>query len=147
PPARAVGARPGAGSIAVLPARRARFVSARWLALNFPAPHLHARERRYGLFGFEQYGSSPQPSMEDLRRRLSRWTSKRVVIPIIAVLLILWLASGIYVVGPGEVGVVVQFGRHVAIAQPGLKYTLPRPIQTHYIVHGLRVRWAETGCR
>jgi len=99
------------------------------------------------MFGFEQYGSSPQPSMEDLRRRLSRWTSKRVVIPIIAVLLILWLASGIYVVGPGEVGVVLQFGRHVAIAQPGLNYRLPSPIQTHYIVDVRSVRSAEIGYR
>lgn len=99
------------------------------------------------MFAFEQYGSSPQASMEEFRRRLSRWATSRILVPLFVVLAIVWLASGIYVVGPGEVGVVLQFGRHVAIAQPGLNYRLPSPIQTHHIVDVRTVRSTEIGYR
>src|SRR5690606_22545730 len=54
---------------------------------------------------------------------------------------------GVYVVGPGEVGVVLQFGREVAITQPGLNFRLPWPIQSHEVVNVSRVRSAEIGYR
>jgi membrane protease subunit HflK len=44
-------------------------------------------------------------------------------------LLILWLLSGIYIVGPDEQGVVRRFGKVVRITEPGPHYRLPRPIE------------------
>jgi len=99
------------------------------------------------MFAFEQYGTNPQASVEDLKRRLARWTSRKILIPVAVILILVWLASGIYVVGPGEVGVVLQFGRQVAIAQPGLNYRLPSPIQEHHIVDVRTVRSTEIGYR
>jgi membrane protease subunit HflK len=46
------------------------------------------------------------------------------------VVLVIWLLSGIYFVGPDEQGVVVQFGKFVARTAPGPNYHLPWPIQT-----------------
>lgn len=43
--------------------------------------------------------------------------------------LILWLLSGIYIVRPGEQGVVRRFGAVVRITEPGPHYRLPRPIE------------------
>ncbi len=44
-------------------------------------------------------------------------------------LLILWILSGIYIVGPDEQGVVRRFGKVVRIAEPGPHYHLPSPIE------------------
>jgi membrane protease subunit HflK len=47
----------------------------------------------------------------------------------VPILLILWLLSGIYIVGPDEQGVVRRFGKVVRITEPGPHYRLPRPIE------------------
>lgn len=44
-------------------------------------------------------------------------------------LLVLWLASGIYTVRPDEQGVVLRFGKWVETSGPGLNYHLPAPIE------------------
>ena len=43
---------------------------------------------------------------------------------------VLWLASGIYVVQPDQLGVVLRFGAFVGSTPPGLNYHLPWPIET-----------------
>jgi len=48
---------------------------------------------------------------------------------IVPILLLLWLLSGIYIVGPDEQGVVRRFGKVVRITEPGPHYRLPRPIE------------------
>jgi membrane protease subunit HflK len=48
---------------------------------------------------------------------------------IIPILLVLWLLSGIYIVRPGEQGVVRRFGKVVRTTGPGPHYSLPRPIE------------------
>lgn len=45
------------------------------------------------------------------------------------VVLVLWLLSGIYIVGPDEQGVVRRFGKVVGITEPGPHYRLPWPIE------------------
>lgn len=47
----------------------------------------------------------------------------------IGALVILWLASGIYMVGANQVGVVMRFGAFNHLDQPGLRYHLPAPIE------------------
>ncbi len=44
-------------------------------------------------------------------------------------LLVLWILSGIYIVGPDEQGVVRRFGKVVRTTEPGPHYRLPRPIE------------------
>ena len=56
-----------------------------------------------------------------------QWTSWfKWIIPI---LLVIWLLSGIYLVRPGEQGVVRRFGRVVRVTEPGPHYRLPTPIE------------------
>jgi regulator of protease activity HflC (stomatin/prohibitin superfamily) len=52
----------------------------------------------------------------------------------VVVVTLLWLASGIYMVGPGHVGVVRTFGKETARTEPGLNYRFPWPIQRADVV-------------
>lgn len=68
-------------------------------------------------------------------------------IAIVVVLAIIWLASGIYMVGPGEQGVERRFGRHVNTTDPGLNYRLPWPIMSVDVVDVSSIRRIEVGFR
>ena len=50
------------------------------------------------------------------------------VIPILGIAFFLWLITGVYQVGPDEVGVVQRFGKVNRVAQSGLRYHFPFPI-------------------
>ncbi len=69
------------------------------------------------------------------------------VIPIIGVVLVLWLLTGIYSVGPDEVGVVRTFGKVTRIAQSGLRYHLPIPIEEVDTPKVTEVKRSEVGFR
>ncbi|OHB82485.1 MAG: HflK protein [Planctomycetes bacterium RBG_19FT_COMBO_48_8] len=47
----------------------------------------------------------------------------------VPLLLVIWLLSGIYIVRPGEQGVVRRFGKVVRVTEPGPHYRLPSPIE------------------
>ncbi len=59
----------------------------------------------------------------------------------------IYLATGIYTIGPSEEGLVKRFGRFVRTAQPGLNYHLPAPIESVVTVNILEVRNEEIGFR
>jgi len=69
------------------------------------------------------------------------------VMPIIGVVLVLWLLTGIYSVGPDEVGVVRTFGKVTRIAQSGLRYHLPIPIEEVNTPKVTEVKRSEVGFR
>jgi len=104
----------------------------------------------------QHYGREPfstpdlQEGVEELRRRLGQagqWLRGSRGVLVLGGLLLLWLASGLYIVGPGERGVVLLFGKLWSQAEPGLRYRLPRPIQTRQVVDTARIRRAEIGFR
>lgn len=72
---------------------------------------------------------------------------KALVWAVGGVLLLLWLASGIYAVQPSEQGVVRTFGRHTATTSPGINYRLPWPIQQVDVVDVQNIRRTEIGFR
>src|SRR4030067_3748700 len=92
---------------------------------------------------------SAGPSMDDIavkiQEKIVRWGGKRILLILLAIVIGIWLASGIYIVGPGEMGVIRQFGKIVDQTSPGLRYRFPWPIQTHDVVHLARIRRAEIG--
>jgi len=68
----------------------------------------------------------------------------------ILVLIILgfvWLASGLYRVGPDEQGVVLRFGKFIKTTQPGLHYHIPVPIETVLTPKVTKVNRIDIGFR
>ena len=66
---------------------------------------------------------------------------------LIALLLIVWLASGFYIVDAAQRGLVLQFGKFKESTEPGLRWRLPAPIQSHELVNLTGVRTVEVGYR
>ena len=95
-------------------------------------------------------GGDDLPPLPEYVEALSGWASKHrgsfSLLVLLAVLL-LWLATGIYAVQPGEEGVVRTFGRFTSVSTSGLNYRLPSPIQRVTIVNVASVRRAEVGFR
>jgi membrane protease subunit HflK len=94
------------------------------------------QERLGGLFG----GKRPSPNGGDGGGgngggsggfpSLPSGIDKRMIGIAVGVLLVIWLASGIYIVEPAERGVVLRFGAHVATTDPGPHWHIPYPIET-----------------
>jgi HflK protein len=62
------------------------------------------------------------------------------------VALLLWLGSGIFTVGPSEVGMKLRFGRVVASdLQPGLHFRLAWPFESHRVIAQTLVQRFEVG--
>lgn len=89
----------------------------------------------------------PQAQLDQLMAQLKRLFSGKLLIPVAGLIAAVWIATGIYMVGPGEVAVVRQFGREIAQTEPGLRFRLPWPVQTHDIVDVRSVRSVEIGFR
>ncbi len=66
---------------------------------------------------------------------------------IIPAVVVVWLLSGIYIVRPGEQGVVRRFGKAVRVTQPGPHYHFPQPIEVVDKVKAEKVRRIEIGFR
>ena len=66
---------------------------------------------------------------------------------LVALIVVVWLASGFYVVDAASRGVVLTFGRYTEQSEPGLRWRMPYPIQSHEIVNLAQVRTLEVGYR
>ncbi|MFN5339610.1 MAG: FtsH protease activity modulator HflK [Burkholderiales bacterium] len=65
-----------------------------------------------------------------------------------AVLLALWLGSGIYILPEGHVAAILQFGEFRQLNEsPGLSWRMPYPVQQAELVNTQQLRQAEVGYR
>ena len=69
------------------------------------------------------------------------------VFPLVGIALLLWMLTGIYIVGPDEVGVVQTFGKYSRAAQSGLNYHFPFPIEKVSTPKVTEVKRIEIGFR
>jgi membrane protease subunit HflK len=86
----------------------------------------------------------------DNLNKFSKWFSgkgRSFYIILVVIIAVIWLVSGVYIVQPGEEGVVQTFGRFSGITTPGLNYHLPWPIQRVTVVDVESIRRAEIGFR
>jgi membrane protease subunit HflK len=66
---------------------------------------------------------------------------------LVVLVLVVWLASGFYIVDASQRGLVLQFGKYKESTVSGLNWRLPYPIQSHELVNISGVRTIEVGYR
>ncbi|MEO8441154.1 MAG: FtsH protease activity modulator HflK [Betaproteobacteria bacterium] len=66
---------------------------------------------------------------------------------LIALVFLVWLASGFYIVDASQRGMVLRFGKFVEETQPGPRWHLPYPVESAEIVNVSQVRTIEIGSR
>lgn len=66
---------------------------------------------------------------------------------VLAVALIIWVLTGVYIVEEGRVGVVTTFGKYSETTTPGFRWRAPWPIQSHEVVDVYTVRTVAIGAR
>jgi membrane protease subunit HflK len=82
-------------------------------------------------------GESGQPDFEG--------AFGKVFVIAIPLLIMLWAASGFYIVEASERGLVLRFGEYVRKTEPGLQWRLPWPIESHEKVNLSGVRELTIG--
>jgi membrane protease subunit HflK len=94
------------------------------------------------LFGRRRRGGGEEPPSPP-----SGWQIGGGAGVLVALIVVVWLASGFYIVNEGTRGVVLTFGRFSEETTAGLRWRLPWPIQSHEIVNLAQVRTLEVGYR
>jgi membrane protease subunit HflK len=105
--------------------------------------------------GDDNRGGGPQPpDLEDIIKKLKQRFGGNfpTKLPggvgiILLFILIGWLATGFYIVGPDELGVVQRFGKVVYTTNPGPHWHIPTPVETVIKPRVTQVKRLEIGFR
>jgi membrane protease subunit HflK len=91
------------------------------------------------MFGGKGGGAAPQtPSGRQMGGGLGL---------LIVIVLLVWLASGFYIVDAPQRGIVLRFGKYIESTQPGPRWHLPWPIESAEVVNVSGNRSVEIGYR
>ncbi len=104
--------------------------------------------------GGGSWGEGPPPidevvkkfeeSLRSFKALRNRLPGLGVILPVVFAV---WLASGIFIVAPDEVGVVKRFGEKVRSVQPGPHWHFPYPVETVLKAKVTEVHRVEIGFR
>ena len=64
---------------------------------------------------------------------------------ILAIVVLIWLGTGFFIVQEGQQAVITQFGKYKATVGAGFNWRLPYPIQRHDIVNFTQIRSVDVG--
>ena len=64
---------------------------------------------------------------------------------IAAIVVLIWLGTGFFIVQEGQQAVITQFGRYKATVGAGFNWRLPYPIQRHELVYVSQIRSVDVG--
>jgi len=105
--------------------------------------------------GGRRKGGSNEPDLDDILKKAQndfkgfipeKFQGGGIIGLIIIALAALWLASGFYVVNPGENAVIQRFGAWERTqAEPGLGYAIPAPIETKTLLNVQEIRRMNIG--
>lgn len=102
--------------------------------------------RLSGLFGGKKPGGPREvPGGSDPSFTPSGRSTKAIAGIALAVVLLIWLASGFFIVQEGQTAVILQFGRYKSLTGAGIQWRLPYPVQSNEIVNISGVRTVEVG--
>ncbi|MGE5160540.1 MAG: FtsH protease activity modulator HflK [Betaproteobacteria bacterium] len=103
--------------------------------------------RLNGLFGRRGGGGTRPPAGGFGGMRPNGKSAGIGLSAIVAVVALIWLGSGFYIVPEGQVGVVTTFGKYSETTSPGFRWRVPWPIQNSELVDILSLRRVEVGTR
>jgi membrane protease subunit HflK len=94
-------------------------------------------------------GEMPRPNFDNWGQNLQKFKNFKFPAGKLAIglVVLLWLASGIYIVEPAEVGVVMRFGAYHRMTEPGPHYHFPFPIESVETPKVAQIRRLEIGFR
>ena len=96
-----------------------------------------------GLFGIKNGGSGGSGGSGGW----SAWKLGGGIGLIAVIVVLIWVASGFYIVDASQRGVVLRFGKLVETTLPGPRWHMPYPIETVEVVNLSQVRTMEVGYR
>jgi modulator of FtsH protease HflK len=103
------------------------------------------RRRLNELFGRRQGGADDGGGPGDGGRGRSFPLSGAGIV--VALVILVWLASGVYIVDEGRRGVVTRFGKYTETTQAGARWHLPFPIESVQLIDFSQSRRVEVGFR
>ena len=98
-------------------------------------------QRLNSLFGNKGAGDNPSPDTGHYAG------GGNLLFMILGLLVLVWIASGFYIVDTGQRGVVLRFGKYLETTEPGPRWHLPWPLEAREIVNVDQVRTVEVGYR
>lgn len=69
------------------------------------------------------------------------------IVPILLIIVLIWAATGFYIVDQGSRGVILRFGKNTEVTMPGPRWHIPFPIESAEVVNLEQVRTIEVGYR
>ena len=107
-------------------------------------------QRLSGMFGGKRQSRGPGGSGGGGGPQLPNFSFKQFgggLGVLLALVAVLWAASGFYTVDANQRGVVLRLGEFVGTTEPGLRWRLPYPFESHELVDLTGVRTVEVGYR
>jgi membrane protease subunit HflK len=98
--------------------------------------------RLSGLFGGGR-GRRPEPNGNNFQPDMKSAGIGAGLI--VAVLVLIWLGTGFFIVQEGQQAVITQFGRYKSTVGAGFNWRLPYPIQRHEVVYVTQIRSVDVG--
>jgi membrane protease subunit HflK len=99
-------------------------------------------ERLNGLFGGKGKGEGPDGGPPDALPG-----GGNLIGLLLGLVVLVWLASGFYIVDQGQRGVELRFGKYIQTTEPGPSWHIPWPIESREVVNIDQVRTVEIGYR
>ena len=115
--------------------------------MNWDWEKLQEKRQRQGKGPLPQ-GEGPESPFKGLQLGglLNKLFGRGIPVGIaLVILLLLWIASGIFIVNPGEVGVITRFGKYDRQVGDGPHYHLPYPFENAEIVTAEPLRTVVIG--
>ena len=88
------------------------------------------QEKLGGLFGGNRPGGNKSGGGGGGFNLPTGNLGKPAVAIVLGAVLLVWLATGTYIIAPAERGVVLRFGKYVDTTDPGLNWHIPYPIES-----------------
>ena len=105
------------------------------------------RKKVDNMFNIKSNKNGNNGNLNDSKEPLNSNSNGLPMGTIILIVLLIWMATGFYIVDQGSRGVVLRFGKNTETTQPGPRWHIPYPIETVEIVNQEQVRTNEVGYR